>query len=155
MIALDTSSTISGYAYFEDGKLKKADAIDCSKEKDAVIRQENMGIALIELLNQYTPDTVVIEMTVVPRNVNSQRLLSEIVGICWGWALEHSAEFVKYRPSEWRKLAKGDTNVPKTREDLKDWSVERVHAALGVDTFDDNISDACLIGYARIKQMQT
>ena len=55
MVSIDSSSTKSGIAYFENGILMEHSVINYEKEKDAVIRCENMSIALIEYLNKKKP----------------------------------------------------------------------------------------------------
>lgn len=154
MVSIDSSSSISGYAYFENGILKNSGRIDLHKEKDSEIRIENMCLNLIDILNQYKPDIVVVEMTVVTRGAATQRMLSEIVGVIRGWALCNYAEFVRLRPSEWRKLVKNDDEfVPKKREELKIWSANKVNEIYNKEVEDDE-SDAILLGLARINQFR-
>ncbi len=153
MIGLDTSSTISGYAVFDAGILVRSGIIDKNYEKDSLIRKEEMILAINRLLTKEKPDIVVIELTVVPRNANSQRILSEILGTVWGWALCNSAEYVEYRPTEWRKLVKdADETPPRDRDELKIWSLDKA-ISLGYKPDDDNESDAILLGVARINHM--
>ena len=152
MVSLDTSSTVTGYAVFENGKLKKSGVIDETKEKDTLIRKEYMILSINDLLTKENPDIVVIELTVVQKNANTQRLLSDILGTVWGWCLCNAAEYVEYRPTTWRKLVAGeDEKVPIKRDDAKIWSLDKCRELFhGVDTDDE--SDAILIGYARIRQ---
>lgn len=150
MLSLDTSSTNSGYAYWENGILKEYGVLNSEKYDDKLLKINDMGNQLIEKLNKYKPQTVVIEMTVVERNAHTQRILSEIVGIVRGWAIINKAEFVQMRPTEWRKYAKEkDEKLPTKKPDLKAWSVNRVKNIYSLKVTDD-CSDAILIGLARI-----
>lgn len=150
MLSLDTSSTISGWAYWENAKLIKSGVI-APKSKDKEERLDSMCLSLLDTLNTYKPQTVVIEMTVVERNAQTQRLLSEIVGVVRGWAILNNSEFVSFRPNDWRKLVCRDEKIPKKREECKTWSIEKVLQSYKIKA-DDNESDAILIGEARINQ---
>ena len=157
MIALDTSTTKSGYAYFENGTLQEKGVIDCNKEKDAVVRIENMCFGLVELLKKHKPDIVVVER---PPFINSPLTLiqlSEIVGCCKGWAITQGyCDFVEYMPNEWRSLIKDtDEKIPRKRDDCKLWDIDKVYKYMpNIEPLaDDNEADAVLIGLARIRQM--
>lgn len=152
MVSLDTSTTKTGWAYWENGTLKESGIIDYSKEKDSEIRVEDMCFSILEILKKFSPETIVIEMTVVTRNANVQRILSEIVGVVRGYALINYCEFIRLRPTEWRKLVKTQTEVtPKKREELKNWSINKVLALYKKKVSDDE-ADAILLGQARINQ---
>lgn len=63
MISLDTSSTKSGWAYFEAGELVLSGELDYSKEKDSEIRVEEMIMSIYKVLSTYNPDIIVAEKT--------------------------------------------------------------------------------------------
>lgn len=152
MVALDTSSTESGYAYFEAGDLKDSGIINHEKEKDPEIRVEDMVMSLYNILNTYIPDIVVIENNVVGRNAKTERMLGHIVGCINGWALSNFKEFVKIRPSEWRKAVKGDIVCPRKRDEAKKWSINRT-AELYHIWVNDNEADAILLGTGYVRMM--
>lgn len=152
-MSIDSSSSKTGYAVYDGGKLTASGVLDKSKEKDSEIRLEDMCLAILGALNKYHPQTVVIEMTVVTRGAGTQRLLSEIVGVVRGWSMENLAEFVEYRPTVWRKLIVGPKGkIPRKREDCKAWSIETVKKMYQESKSDDEC-DAILIGQARINDM--
>lgn len=84
MISLDTSSKVCGYAYYENGTLISHGVLNHEKEKDTEIRLEDMCLDVTRLLSEYKPVIVIVEMTVVPRNTATQRILSEILGVVRG-----------------------------------------------------------------------
>lgn len=154
MVSIDSSSTKTGLAYFEGGKLISSAVLDHSREKDGEIRLEDMCLDIVNTLNGLKPETVVIEMTVVERNAQTQRNLSEIVGVVRGWSLCNFTEFVEYRPSVWRKLIVGpDSTIPRKRDECKAWSVNTVRKLFNKAAGDDEC-DAILIGQARINEME-
>lgn len=149
MLALDTSTTCTGYAVYIDGKLQKYSCIDYDSSTPMDMRFEKMIISIYEIINKYNPQIVVAETTAVNRNAEAQRNLSMLLGAVWGRCIEVDAYFHLFRPSEWRKLV--DPNKkPRKREELKKWSIKKVNSFLKTEINNDNISDAILIGMAYI-----
>ena len=153
MVSLDTSSTCSGYACWENGKLIECGTLDHRKEKDAEIRVEDMCLDIVNTLNRFLPTIVVIELTAVTKNAQTQRMLSEIVGVVRGWSLVKYAEFVRLRPAEWRSLVKGEEPCPVKRADAKRWAIKRVKEVFLLDVPED-CAEAILIGQARVNQFK-
>lgn len=155
MLAFDSSSTITGVAYFENGKLVKSFVIDKSREKDALIRVEDMCIALVETLKEHKPDIVAIERPPFCNSPDTLIMLSEIVGCVKGWAISNYADYVEYAVNSWRKLvAKDGETIPRKRNEAKVWDMARCKEVYGFVPRDDNEADAVLIGYARIKEFE-
>ncbi len=155
MVSFDTSSTITGVAYFENGKLVRSFVIDKSKEKDTLIRVEDMCIALVETLKAYKPDIVAIERPPFCNSPDTLIMLSEIVGCAKGWAINNCADYVEYAVNSWRKLvAKEGETIPRKRNEAKVWDVARCKELYGFIPQDDNEADAILIGHARINEFQ-
>ena len=155
MLAFDSSSTITGVAYFENGKLVKSFVIDKSREKDTLIRVEGMCIALAQTLKKFTPDIVVIERPPYCNSPDTLIMLSEIVGCVKGWAICNYADYVEYAVNSWRKLvAKEGETIPTKRNEAKAWDMARCKAIYNVVPADDNEADAILIGHARIKEFE-
>ncbi len=152
MISLDTATVRTGWALWINGILTDHGVIDVSKTKDRTESLDEMVRQLIRLLKDTDPDIVVIEMTVVPTNTGTQRLLSEIVGVIRGWCMSQDPirDFYRLRPSEWRKLIRTpDERVPKSKKDgLKEWDIRKAKEIFGFDPVDDNEADAVLIGQA-------
>ena len=68
ILALDTSTKITGYAVFNDKKLTRYSSIDKSDKSDSYDRMSAMVYEIITLIEREAPDVVVIEETVVTRN---------------------------------------------------------------------------------------
>jgi len=155
LVSLDTSTTRTGWAYFENAELVDSGVIICEKEKDTVIRQENMIIAILhDILDKFKPDIVVIER---PPFINSPKTLvdlAEIVGAVRGRVMDR-AEYVEYWPNEWRKLvAAPDEAIPRKRMLCKEWDIQKVRELFrNVSIVDDNHADAILIGKARCNEI--
>ena len=68
ILALDTSTKVSGYAVFNGNQLIRYSSIDKSDETDGNVRMRDMVNDLSILIEREAPDVVVIEETVVTRN---------------------------------------------------------------------------------------
>ena len=156
MLSLDTATVRTGWALWINGVLTDHGVIDVSGIKDRSESLDEMVRQLIRLLKSTDPDIIVVEMTVVPTNTGTQRLLSEIVGVVRGWCFSQDPirDFYRLRPSEWRKLVRDpDEKVPKSKkEGLKQWDIAKAKGIFGFDPIDDNEADTVLIGEA-YKQM--
>lgn len=68
ILALDTSTKVSGYAVFNNKELIRYSSIDKSDKSDSYDRMSEMVYEIITLIEREAPDVVVIEETVVTRN---------------------------------------------------------------------------------------
>ena len=155
ILSLDTSSKITGYAVFNDGKLIRYSSIDRSDIKDSEKRMRDMVECLITLLEREAPDVVVIEEAVVTRNPQTQRMLSMILGVVFGVCVNNHFNYCSLRPTQWRKAVRGDDEkLPRKREELKLWSINKVAELYDIQDICDDISDAILIGKAFINMIE-
>ena len=153
ILSLDTSTKASGYAIFDNGKLIRYSSIDLSNIKDTDARFRQMISELYKLIEYECPDSVVIEEMVVPRNPQTQRLLTMILGAVYGKCLNLGLSYTALRPTQWRKYVRNcDEKLPRKREELKPWSIRKVNEIWGLRGIDDNVSDAILIGQAYLNK---
>lgn len=152
MIAFDTSTSDTGYSVWKNGKLIAYDDIcpDPKKKLPSDTRRKEMTLDIKALLKSYKPDIIVIEFTSVPRNAKTQRSLDRLLGIIESLAWENDIDYYEYTPTQWRKLVQGDTDIPSGRDNKKQWDIQRVKDIFSIDTDNDNIADAILIGYAHL-----
>ena len=153
VLSLDTSTSSSGWALFMNGKYYGSGVIDLKKIKDSTERLKTMTIKLGELIGYYSPTVIAIETPVVVRNPATQRMLTMIFGIVFGKCVEDGIEFQELRPTQWRKLI-DPGKKPRKREELKEWSKQKVDELFGINVTDDE-SDAILIGQAYINLCDT
>lgn len=152
MVALDTSSTITGYAYFENAVLVESGTIDLLKMKKE--RFETMCKSIVSYTKDKKPHILVVEQPTFCNSPDTFRMLSEIVGTARGFALSKGADYVEYSPSLWRKLISNENEViPTKRELCKPWDIGKVMDVLKVTPQDDNEADAILIGIARVCEL--
>lgn len=149
MISIDSSTKRSAYAVFDNGNYISSELIDC-QEKILEKRFKNMALLLINSIAKLNPDIIYIEDTVVPRNAQTQRFLTRLQGVIYGYCILNNCEFNSIRPTEWRKLV-GIDQGRKKREDLKQLAIEMVKKKFDLDVNDDE-AEAVLIGVAAIKK---
>lgn len=110
---------------------------------------------IITLIEREAPDVVVIEETVVTRNPQTQRMLSMILGAVFGCCVINNFNYCSLRPTQWRKLVRwDDEKLPRKRDELKSWSINKVAELYGIQEISDDISDAILIGQAFINMIE-
>lgn len=149
LISFDTSTNKTGYAIYIDGEYQESGVIDCSENKVSRTRINEMIALLYELIERENPQIVVVETTVVTRNIEAQRNLTYILGAIIGKCVEKKIAYDSLRPTEWRKGVKNnDEKLPRKREELKIWGKEKVFELYGKDVESDDVSDAILIGRA-------
>ena len=153
LISLDTSTSSTGYAVYISGKLHRYDLIDFKRIKNTDERIKEMILKIYEIIETEKPQIIVAEMTVVTRNAQAQRNLTMILGAIQGKCLENNIFFSLLRPTEWRKLVNNEKEkLPRKREELKQWSKQKVSDILGINDINDDISDAILIGQAYLNR---
>ena len=153
LISFDTPTSSTGYAVYISGKLHRYDLIDFKRIKNTDERIKEMILKIYEIIETEKPQIIVAEMTVVTRNAQAQRNLTMILGAIQGKCLENNIFFSLLRPTEWRKLVNNEKEkLPRKREELKQWSKQKVSDILGINDINDDISDAILIGQAYINR---
>lgn len=105
-----------------------------------------------ELITYYSSTTIVIETPVVIRNPQVQRMLTMIFGSVYTICILNNIEFQEIRPTEWRFLVDSGKK-PRKREELKEWSKQKVKELFNKDVTDDE-SDAILIGQAFLNMLK-
>lgn len=155
ILSLDTSTKVTGYAVYNEGQLVRYSSIDKSEIKDGDVRLRLMISELITLVEREAPDTVVVEETVVTRNPQTQRMLSMILGAVLCICVDFGFNYCALRPTQWRKAVRGDDEkLPRKRDELKKWSINKVDELFGIQDISDDVSDAILIGQAFINMVE-
>lgn len=152
LVAFDASTHSTAYAVFEKEDYKESGLIKC-KEPLADDRMKSMSVKIINLLRKLKPDIVYIEDTVVTRNAKTQRILTRLQGVIYGYCIINGCEFKTIRPTSWRK-AVGINQGKKKRVELKKEAIEMVREKMEIEVNDDE-AEAILIGQAAIKEIET
>ncbi len=152
MISLDTSSTCTGYAVFENGQYARSGIIIPDSNPPNGDRCFSIGKKLLKFCDLEKPDIIAIEQLVSMRNANTTRILAKLIGVVYSWHLRHPKSlYVEIPPSRWR----GELGIQKRakRDELKSLSKKYVLDSEHVSVSDDE-ADAICIGLSYIKMME-
>lgn len=110
-----------------------------------------MCIQIIELLEKYKPDIIVIEKLNVGRNMVATRILSKIIGVVYAYSIMNGEVFYyEIQPSQWRKQL-GMQKAGRKRDEYKQLSIQYVKDHLGKEVNDDEADSICAgIGYVKM-----
>ena len=152
LLGIDSSTSKTGVSVYIDGVYSTSFLIDASKIKDTTEKFCTMCKEIIYKLNEEKPNIVVIERMHTLRNADAFRKLCKVMGVVHGWCILNDCEYIELSPTEWRKsVAEKDEKVPRKREELKQWSVNKIKEKYGIEVKDD-IADAICIGEAYINR---
>lgn len=138
---------------YVSGKLDKYELINFEHIKDTEMRISKMIKYIYKVIKEIDPQIIVTEMTVVTRNAQAQRNLTMILGAIYGYCLKKDIFYCSFRPTEWRKLINiSNDKLPRKREELKEWSIQKVNQLFDITDINDDMSDAILLGQAYINK---
>ena len=157
LLSLDTSSSASGWAYFENGEYIQSGVInfntsECKKKYKGRSdkRLDDMCISIINMLSEIKPDIVLVEKLNVGRNMASTRMLAKIMGVIYGYTLLNDCDYEEIQASEWRSKI-GIQSAKLKREDYKRLSIQYVKDNIKKDVSDDEADSICAgIGYIKM-----
>lgn len=157
MISIDSSSSKTGWTYFEDAIYIKSGIIDfdtkeCKKKYkgNSDKRIEDMCLAIISLLKEYRPDIIVIEKLNVGRNMVAVRHLSKVIGVVYCYSILNECYYHEIQASQWRSQI-GIQGKNRKRDEYKQLAIEYVKNTLGIDVADDEADSICAgIGYIKM-----
>lgn len=153
LLSLDTSTTSTGWAVFQDGVYQDSGVIDkFKKEKNGYKRLELMTKELLMSIEQLNPDIIVIEKDVVFGNMKVIDLLMKIIGAVYGYCLFNGITYYEFAPSEWRKYVKLQA-FGRKRNEFKQASIKYVKDNFDKEVNDDE-SDAICVGIAYCKKFK-
>lgn len=138
VLSLDTSSKVTGWALFINGKYKDSGTIDLHKNKDSLSRVKDMCLTIAKLIKDKKPTEVVIEQMPSTRNAITTRMLSKIIGAVYYHCITNKIPYEEMSCQKWRSII----GIGKRkRDDAKAESIKRIKEIYKIDT-DDNEADA-------------
>lgn len=151
ILALDVSTTSTGYALYVGDKLTKFGFIKPTG-KDWLVRVRKMADKVAELDEEYSIDTVVIEDTFFLKNIKTVKKLCLAQGILLGQLPK--ANLIQVFPNTWKKhfgLGKGKA----TRDEQKQTSISVAETLFLIEYgINDDEADAILMGRYVLESME-
>lgn len=156
-VSIDSSSTKTGWALFENAKYMKSgvinlDTSECKKKYkgNSDKRIEDMCLSIINLLQNHNPNIIVIEKLNVGRNMVAVRALSKIIGVVYCYSILNDCFYFEIQPSQWRSKL-GMQSSKRKREEYKQMSIDYVRENYKKDVSDDEADSICAgIGYIKM-----
>lgn len=157
LISIDSSSTKTGWAYFENGSYVKSDVINLDTKElkkkykgNSDERVRDMCLAIWDLLKAYSPDIIVIEKLNVTRNMSAVRMLMKVIGSVYTYSLLNDCFYYEIQPSQWRSALSMQSKGRK-RDEYKQLSIDYIKNILGKEVTDDESDSICAgIGYIKM-----
>lgn len=151
ILALDVSTTSTGYALYVGDKLTKYGFIKPTG-KDWLVRVRKMANKVAELDKEYSIDTIVIEDTFFLKNIKTVKKLCLAQGILLGQLPD--ANLIQVFPNTWKKhfgLGKGRA----TRSEQKQTSISVAETMFLIGHgINDDEADAILMGRYVLETME-
>ena len=141
---IDGSTKNTGVAIMLDGKLEFYTLIDFHKEKDAMVRIQNMWIEISKILDKYKPDVVYMEKSIDKKNIDTLQKLSYLAGGIMFYCTQNNIEFINPFPSVWRAKIGIKQSSKIKREMLKAEAIIAAKKEYDIDVGDD-VAEAVLI----------
>ena len=103
-MALDASSTCTGWSVFEDGKYVESGFIDLHKDKDSEHRLYEMAKQITDLISYYKPHKIILEDTYSSPNISTLKTLANLAGAIKFYCYLHEIDVEMIMPSAWRSI---------------------------------------------------
>lgn len=153
LIALDESTTSTGYAIFKDKELIDYGAIvQKSKDKNILERVSNIIDEIEDLLGYYEPNDIVLENVQITMSAPTAKSLMGLQFIIELMAFRKNIKCTTVRTAHWRKVL-GLSNSPKiNRAAKKQEAMDYVKNKYNIDEKIDDVTDAICIGECYLKE---
>lgn len=86
ILSTDQSTNITGIAVIEDNELITATHIDMHTNKNIPDRIKNMYLSIVDYINLYKPDLLIVEAVQQQANAKATMMLSQLQGMIIGYA---------------------------------------------------------------------
>lgn len=147
LIALDESTTCTGYAVFDDGELIEH-GIFSFKSKNVLERVSLIMEEIENLIDTYKPNNMVIEDVQITMNAATAKSLLGLQFMIEVYAHRNNISCETYRTTKWRKILGLSNSRSLDRKAKKQETIDYVKDKYGIDVLKDDESDAIAIGTA-------
>jgi len=154
ILALDISTTSTGYAIFQNKKLI-AYGVIAPTSKNVITRIEKIADEVNLLMLEYQPDIIYAEEpepAFVKNNIDVYRKLTFAHGAIAIVLNHYSKEMKLCSSSHWRKQVGIKTGRGVARAQLKPLDIAKANELFNLNTKNDDLADAVLIGQAYINE---
>lgn len=156
LLALDQASRVTGWALFEDNKLKAEGKFSLSPSLAIGDRLAEFYNNLSKLFGNHNFDELAFEdIQLQAGNVKTYKMLAMIQAMAILWCTTHGIKYYILSPSHWRKILKEQYSVEwgRKREEQKQSAMNFIKQKYNLDVSSDE-ADAICLGTAHILESQ-
>lgn len=153
LIALDESTTCTGYAVFDDSELIEHGTFSF-KSKDVLERVSLIMEEIEKLIKTYKPDNMIIEDVQITMNAATAKSLLGLQFMIEVYAHRNNISCETYRTTKWRKILGLSNSRSLDRKAKKQETIDYVKDKYGIDVLKDDESDAIAIGTAYLLEKE-
>lgn len=147
LIALDESTTSTGYAVFKNSTLIEH-GIFSSKNKNVLERVSYIMEEIEKIIENYKPDNMVIEDVQITMNAATAKSLLGLQFMIEIYAHRNNISCETYRTTKWRKILGLSNSRALDRKAKKQETIDYIKNKYGIEILKDDESDAIAIGTA-------
>lgn len=146
ILCLDQSTKITGYSLwnFEKKELLEYGIVSSDiKENEPLNRMRIMRERVIELLDKYKPDYVVLEQVQFQQNYRTYSQLSQLQGVLFSVLFEKNIGFCLVEPTKWKKYS----NIKgRKRVEQKQDTIQKMKEKYNINDITEDMADSIGIG---------
>lgn len=147
LIALDESTTSTGYAVFRNNTLI-AHGFFSSKSKDVLERVSYIMEEIEKLIKRYKPNDMIIEDVQITMNAATAKSLLGLQFMIEIYAHRNNISCETYRTTKWRKILGLSNSRDLDRKAKKQETIDYIKNKYNIEILKDDESDAIAIGTA-------
>lgn len=147
LIALDESTTSTGYAIFKNNTLIDH-GIFSSKSKNVLERVSYIIEEIEKIIKKYKPNDMIIEDVQITMNAATTRSLLGLQFMIEMYAYKNNISCEKYRTTKWRRILGLSNSNTLDRKAKKQETTDYIKNKYNIEILKDDESDAIAIGTA-------
>lgn len=144
VIAFDQSSTITGFAVFEDGKYERSGVLAILRGYSSGSRLKQMMELICHTINSANANKVIIEDIYASKSAGTAKMLAQLQGAIIYHCYINELELEIIAPTAWRKRLGFKQSRQVKRWALKKQAVDFIEEYCGKKVSDDEADAVCI-----------
>lgn len=144
-LAFDQSTAVTGFSVWNNETLFDYGIIDLHKNDNTDERIKDMTNRISDIIQKYSPDSVVIEEVAQQSNAKVLKILARLQGAILYMCMLRSIPCSIIEPAKWRSKIGLTVGPHIKRSDLKHQAIQHVKEKYNLDVIED-VAEAICIG---------
>lgn len=155
ILALDQSTSCTGYCVFVNNQKRESgiitpDHTDKKTSEDFILRINNMGEKISQLVQQYKPTVVVLEDIQFQKNYGTYKRLANLQGVIFAHLHKQQTPFLLVEVTRWKSFLGVKS---RGRENQKKETIEKIKEIYNLEKVYEDEADAIGIGHWAINNV--